>query len=188
MITVKDTRELMDFVWKDLWVKKYKELLGCYKYGGPDGLQNTVAAYIRTHFDGVFKDVVYIIEHEGAFVLGRDEDGNLVSRVDEELIDAYMRSYSQIFVSLVEDGALDRLLLVEDFSEKQNALYEEMEAEAAKVGTRVAEPAAPPVKVDYVALCIADFRNLGSQDFKKKWIDDQRMHPYYDQACNTGRI
>jgi hypothetical protein len=176
-ISSKDVQDSGNFAFTR-WREHYKELLSCYEWSGPDGLQATIAAYGKINAGTADKDVAVVLENADSFEC-----------FDDELFKAFRRCYSKAFITLLKRGALDRLLVVQEFTDKDHKQFDAMVAESEDEPKLPAVVVAPvPAKVDLVAVCVNDFRALGSRAFKYKWIDDTRNRPFYDQACAEGRI
>lgn len=53
----------------------------------------------------------------------------------------------------------------------------------------VAEVVAPVVvQIDPVALCVKEFNEMGSAQFKRKYLDDRRNRPIYEAAIDRGLL
>jgi hypothetical protein len=121
-----------------------------------------------------------------------------VRQGDEEyLIESIQKSLAYAFVILFEKNALARLQQVKDlpseaFQEyvrfRQLAGIVDQPVVASASAEAAQAPVAPPAPADPVEVCARDWKELGSTAFKKKYMNDTRMRPYFDAAQERGLI
>jgi hypothetical protein len=152
-------------------------LLSCYELEGEFGLYSTLGNFIQTK-NAMTAEIAEAVA-----------DGDEIA-----LVDAFRRAMENAFTNLVQKGALKRLQLVENWPAEADAEYERMRRSASAtlatnaVPVAAKAPVAPVVRETPVETCAREFRELPSNAWKSKWLNDQRNRPIADQAVAEGRI
>jgi hypothetical protein len=167
--------DLATFAVDQLLKQQYRELFSCFRTTGEDNLWDVFASYVRTSSsDPDVQKAIYADD---------------VDCQDALVMQAIVLSYERIFLRLLERGALDRLLVVEELPPVAQADLDKMQA-----NVDAAEPAeAPvavkaPVVVDPVDTCVKDFHEMGSAQFQAKYLRNQNNRKFYDAAVAQGRL
>jgi hypothetical protein len=161
------------------FLSTYGDLLSCFRLDGDFGLWETMQSYIQSK--GLLPDVLDAV-NDG------DEAGYRR---------AILRSQEQAFVDLYENrNALARLQLIEhlpaeamaEYSRMRNAIDSASSANVVPSPQVEKAPAVPVVTETPVETCAREFRELPSQAWKRKWLDNRKNRPAADQAAAEGRI
>ena len=139
---------------------------------------------------GVYETLSNFIQTKNALT---DEITEAVNNGDEvSLIQAFQRAMELALVTLIEKGALKRLLLVDQWPAEAIAEYERTRRSVITTKVAPASPApvsAPVAPVETpIETCVREFRELPSSAWKAKWLNDQRNRPVADKAVSEGRI
>jgi hypothetical protein len=157
----------------DQWKKKNKELLSCFR-DGEGGIWDVIAAYMGT--EPTDSDILSAMDFNS-------------ENPDRTMMEAVEMSYNRAFITLFDRGALNRLLLEEDIPANAQRDMDRIQSavEAAKPAPlqEVVVPAAP---VDPVEVCVREFHEMGSDAFKRKYLDNRNNRTHYEAAINAGRI
>jgi hypothetical protein len=110
------------------------------------------------------------------------------SRDADAVAQKWMQIYNTAFVTLFDRGVLK--IVVEDIPAEAQAQLDRMADEVASYNyvEPEEEVIVPVVQVDPVDVCVRDFRELGSNAFKSKWVTHQANRRFYEQAIASGRI
>jgi hypothetical protein len=172
MITREAFNDLSSFS-ANLWKKINKEPLSCFR-DGDGGLWETIAAYMS-------------VEPTDPDILSAMEFNN--SNPDSTMIDAVVMSYNRAFITLLDRGALDRLLLEGEIPEHaQKGLDRIRAAVEAAEPAPVQEVVIPAAPVDPVEVCVREWHEMGSDAFKKKYLDNRTNRKHYEAAIVAGKI
>jgi hypothetical protein len=138
---------------------------------------------------GLYATLSNFIQTKGALT---DEIAEAIQDGDEvALTRTFVRAMEYSFITLYEKNALTRLQLVEDLPAEAMAEYLRMKR---SVGTSAAPaavqaPSAPAVVVELpIEACVREFKEMPSQRWKAKWLDNRNNRPIADQAVTEGRI
>lgn len=157
----------------DLWKKKNKELLSCFR-DGEAGVWDVLAAYLTT--EPTDPDILAAMDFNS-------------DNPDWTMMTAVEMSYNRAFITLFDRGALNRLLIEDEIPEHAQRDMDRIQAavEAAKPAPfrEVVVPAAP---VDPVDVCVREFHEMGSDAFKKKYLDNRNNRTHYEAAIAAGKI
>jgi hypothetical protein len=157
----------------DQWKKKNKELLSCFR-DGEGGIWDVISAYLTT--EPTDPDILKAMDCNG-------------ENPDRDMIEAVEMSYNRVFITLWDRGALNRLLIEDEIPEHAQRDMDRIQAavEAAKPAPlrEVVVPAAP---VDPIELCVREFHEMGSDAFKKKYLDNRNHRVHYESAIAAGKI
>jgi hypothetical protein len=110
-----------------------------------------------------------------------------------ELTETFIRLMEYSFISLFEKNALARLQLVENLPAEAAVEYARMRKSVSAATTPIAPVAvrtvaAPVVSETPVETCVREFKEMPSQQWKSKWLNNQKNRPIADQAFAEGRI
>jgi hypothetical protein len=121
-----------------------------------------------------------------------------VKQCDEEyLIESIQRSLAYAFVVLFEKNALTRLQQVKDLPQEAFQEYIRFRELAGTVDQPVVAsasaeaaqaPVAPVVIETPIEACVREFKEMPSQAWKAKWLNNRNNRPIADQAFEEGRI
>jgi hypothetical protein len=156
-----------------LWKKKNRELLSCFR-DGEGGIWDVIAAYLA----------VEPMDPAVAAAMSYDSHNP-----DWTMMEALELGFNRTFVALWDRGALQRLLLEDEIPER--ALKDLNRIEAAVEAAKPAPPrevVAPVVQVDPIDVCVREFHEMGSDAFKKKYLDHRGNRVHYEAAIAQGRI
>jgi hypothetical protein len=157
----------------DLWKRKNKELLSCFR-DGDGGLWETIAAYME-------------VEPVGPDILAAMDFNS--ENPDRDMIEAVEMSYNCAFITLFDRGALGRLLLEDEIPEQaqrdMNRIQDAVEAAKPAPLREVVVPVAP---ADPIEVCVREFHEMGSDAFKKKYLDNRNNRTHYEVAIAAGKI
>jgi hypothetical protein len=157
----------------DLWKKRNKELLSCFRVGD-GGLWETISAYMST--EPTDPDILAAMDFNS-------------DNPDWTMMTAVERSYDRAFLTLWDRGALDRLLVEDEIPEQaqrdMNRIQAAVEAAKPAPPKEVVVPVAP---VDPIELCVREFHEMGSDAFKKKYLDNRNHRAHYEAAIAAGKI
>jgi hypothetical protein len=156
----------------DQWKRKNKEPLSCFR-NGEGGIWDTLAAYMST--EPTDPDVLAAMDFNA-------------ENPDRDMIEAVEMSYNRAFITLWDRGALNRLLLDEIPEHAQRGLDRIAAAVEAAKPAPLREVVVPAVPVDPIELCVREFHEMGSNAFKRKYLDNRNNRVHYEAAIEAGRI
>ncbi len=178
MLNGNDVAELGLFA-SDLWHRKYAEILSAFDNSEKDGIDRTLAAYIRTS-----------PRDPGIEAAVRNSD--ISENPDREVMDAFSVSFSRAFITLWDRGALTRLLLFDEIPALVQQQMDQMVKEAsqgiASAPLVAATEEEPPVEIKPEAQCVLDFHAMPSDQFRRKWVNDSRRRPVYDAVVANNLV
>jgi hypothetical protein len=140
---------------------------------------------------GLYATLSNFIQTKGALT---DEIAEAIQDGDEvALTRTFVRAMEYSFITLYEKNALARLQLVEDLPTEAMAEYLRMKkatgvAAAPNVAYEAQAPVAPIVIETPIEACVREFKEMPSQTWKAKWLDNRNNRPIADQAFAEGRI
>ena len=119
--------------------------------------------------------------------LGSEIEEAVKNGDEYELLKTLRRAFEYSFVELYNRGALARLQLVDALSPEAMSEWIRLSRSVASTTTQSAPvaqevPAAPPAPLDPVEQCAADWKEMSTAQFKRKYVSDTRMRPYFDAA------
>jgi hypothetical protein len=124
-----------------------------------------------------------------------EEINSVVQGGDEiDLLETLIKTLEFAFVSLSRKGALDRLRPTGDaWPAEAVAEYLRLEKSVDGLSPSTAPaaaqaPASPVVVETQVEICAREFKEMPSNQWKKKWLLDQRNRPVADLCVAEGRI
>jgi hypothetical protein len=139
---------------------------------------------------GLYNALSNFIQTKGALT---SEINEAVQGGDEiTLTETFVRAMQFSFVTLYEKNALARLQLVENLPAE--AMFEFIHMKKSignsisSVASSVRTVAAPVVTESPIEVCVREFREMPSQSWKTKWLNNQKNRPIADQAFSEGRI
>ena len=157
----------------DQWKKQNRELLSCFR-DGEGGIWDVISAYLTT--EPTDPDILKAMDCNG-------------ENPDRDMMEAVEMSFNRAFITLFDRGALNRLLLEDEIPEHAQQDMDGIQAavEAAKPAPpqEVVVPVAP---VDPVDVCVREWHDMGSDAFKKKYIDNRNNRVHYEAAIAAGKI
>ncbi len=157
------------------WKKRNAEILSCFDI---DRLQERMQAYADLELGNAVLQELYAASEE-------DRDADAVAAI-------WFKVYNQSFTTLWDRGLLNHLLVVDQIPAKAQAQLDAMVAEVAAYSVEPAaeaEVAAPvEVQVNPVTQCVTDFHELGSRQFKAKYLNNQKNRPIYEAAVDRGLL
>lgn len=165
----------------DLWHKRHSEILSVFDDNEKDGLNRTLAAYIRT-------------SPRDAGVEAAVQNSANSENLDRDVIEAFCSHFSRAFITLWDRGALSRLLLTDEIPALAQQQMDQIAREASRGITPTPRVAVPveeedaPVEVNFESQCITDFHSLSSDTFKRKWLHDTRRRPVYDSVVAKNLV
>ena len=187
MINERKLREIIGRT-TEQWRTSRKEIFSCFD---GDRLWERIHAFNDLEPDADFEKVLKSITY------GEPNKRNVVAVAISEmgadegemLAEALELSLDRAFLTLYERGALNSLLVVGEIPARAQ---KQMDAIAARVGAAKPKPvvqvAPPPTPEDPVEVCIRDWRELGMQKFKAKYMNDTRMRVHYETAIDRGLL
>jgi hypothetical protein len=140
---------------------------------------------------GLYSALSNFVQTKGALT---DEISEVVSDGDEiALTETFVRAMEYSFITLFEKNALARLQLVENLPAEAAVEYACMRQSVATAihptaPTAAKVPAVPVVTESPIEACVREFREMPSQAWKSKWLNNQKNRPIADQAFGEGRI
>jgi hypothetical protein len=163
------------------FLRKWGNSLSVYALEGAYGLANTLFASLETKgLDSLAAEAI--------------EDGDAVGYME-----AIVRSLEQFYFDLYSRGALDRLKLVDEFPEIVLREFEALERvvngnKQALSPEAQSQAAEPEVKISITDQALADYRGnkdlglkpLSSDQFKKKWLNNQKNRPIWNEIVRRG--
>lgn len=158
------------------WRDEFSNLLSCFELNGEFGLWSILQTYYQSKglSDAVSEAV---------------EDGD-----EAAFTKAMFRNQCAAFADLYEKrNALSRIQLVQDLPAAAAIEYARLRQYAGTVSAVSAVPAAvrsaaPVVTESPIETCVREFREMPSQAWKNKWLNNQKNRPIADQAFAEGRI
>jgi hypothetical protein len=157
----------------DQWKKRNKELLSCFR-DGEGGIWDVLAAYMSV--EPTDPDVLAAMDFSS-------------ENPDRTMMEAVEMSYNRAFITLFDRGALDRLLVEGEMPEHAQRDMDRIQAavEAAEPAP-VQEVVVPAAPVDPIEVCVREFHEMGSDAFKKKYLDNRNNRKHYEAAIVAGKI
>jgi hypothetical protein len=156
----------------DQWKRKNKELLSCFR-DGEGGIWDVIAAYMTT--EPTDPDILKAMDFNG-------------ENPDRDMIEAVELSYNRAFITLWDRGALNRLMIGEIPEHAQRDMDRIQAAVEAAEPAPLREVVVPAAPVDPIEVCVREWHELGSDAFKKKYIDHRINRVHYEAAIEAGRI
>jgi hypothetical protein len=158
------------------FLQTYGNLLSCFTLQGEFGLWKTLETYMRTK--GLVPEVLEAIE-----------DGD-----EAAYMKAIFRSQQRAFHDLYTKGAIYRLMIVDALP--RAAIDEWLQMEKSVVGATAPNAAPAPAQAPVVPVvaetpieaCVREFKEMPSQAWKTKWLNNRNNRPIADQAFEEGRI
>jgi hypothetical protein len=157
----------------DQWKRKNKELLSCFR-DGEGGIWDVISAYLTT--ESTDPDVLKAMDYNG-------------ENPDRDMMGAVEMSYNRVFITLFDRGALNRLLIGDEIPE-----HAQRDMDRIQAAVEDAEPAplrevvVPVAPADPIDVCVREWHELGSDAFKKKYIDNRNNRVHYESAIAAGKI
>jgi hypothetical protein len=169
------TREILFFGYDILraWKKRNAEILSCFDI---DKLQERMQAFADLEL--------------GAALMQELRDASNEARDADRVADTWMKAYNQTFITLWDRGVLTHSIVVDDIPDAAQAQLDAMAAEVDSYNQveEVAEYVAPVAPIDPVTLCVQEFHELASSQFKAKYLNNQRNRPIYEAAIDRGLL
>jgi hypothetical protein len=108
---------------------------------------------------------------------------------DRTMMEAVEMSYNRAFITLFDRGALNRLLIGDEIPEHAQRDMDRIQAavETAKP-VPLREVVVPVAPGDPIDVCVREWHELGSDAFKKKYIDNRNNRVHYEAAIAAGKI
>jgi hypothetical protein len=155
------------------WKKRNKEPLSCFR-DGDGGIWDVISAYLTT--EPTDPDILKAMDCNG-------------ENPDRDMIEAVEMSYNRAFITLWDRGALNRLLIGDEIPEHAQRDMDRIQAavEAAEPAP-VQEVVVPAAPLDPVDVCVREFHEMGSDAFKKKYLDNRNNRTHYEAAIVAGKI
>jgi hypothetical protein len=154
------------------WKRKNKEPLSCFR-DGEGGIWDVIAAYMST--EPTDPDILKAMDFNG-------------ENPDRDMIEAVETSYNRAFITLWDRGALNRLLLDEIPEHAQRGLDRIAAAVEAAKPVPLREVVVPVAPADPIDVCVREFHEMGSDAFKRKYLDNRNHRVFYEAAIAAGRI
>jgi hypothetical protein len=158
------------------WRDEFSNLLSCFELSGEFGLWAVLQTYYQSK--GLSEAVSEAIE-DG------DENG---------FVKAMFWTQCAAFADLYEKrNALLRIQLVEDLPAAAAIEYARLRQHAGTATTMTAPAvvrtvAAPIVTESPIETCVREFKEMPSQAWKTKWLNNRNNRPVADRAFAEGRI
>jgi hypothetical protein len=184
-------QDLLDFATASLkkFLSRFAEIISCYRLdpspNAADGLLDLMTSVSLLEQDSHIAKLMA----EPAF--HQLDEPTQFRRVLDELF----RSYADIFLRLYDRGALDRICILPEGEDlPQAALLQLSEMRRAIESEPEPKPkTSAPAPVDPVHLspedqCVNDYYELGSSQFKARWISHVARRETYEVVCQQGRI
>jgi hypothetical protein len=147
------------------WFRKYSEFLSCYVIEGQDGLKEILAAYYRTTGHGeqeLANLAANSLSEKQVIMLHQANPDARIPNYDAIYLAAVERLASQAFLAVMNNGALDGIVLVDEFPPLAEAQYKALINEAepqqkvAAFGSTLAD--LKQFKTDYLKTACGDLR------------------------------
>lgn len=164
----------------DLWRRMFMNLISCFEQEGEFGLYAAIGTYQQKHKPA---DAEFV-----AAVQAGDE---------QRLVRAFCKALAISFITLYDKGNFKRLLMVDELPAEAEAELSKMRLFAAPVAPLTAEKIvaiarqiAPTAAQELTPTeqCAKDYKEMGSQYFRAKYISNTNNHLIYEQACAEGKI
>jgi hypothetical protein len=128
-----------------------------------------------------------------------NEEINAAVRSGDEvdLLETLIKTLEFAFVTLSRKGALDRLRLTEEawpaiavaeWMRMEQSIASLLPSAAPATAAVPQKPVAPVVTETPVETCVREFKEMPSQVWKTKWLNNRNNRPIADQAFAEGRI
>jgi hypothetical protein len=154
-----------------LWKKRNAEVLSCFDL---NRLQDAMSAFADLEM--------------GRSVLQELYRASEQPRDAEAVAQKWVEIYNTIFVTLYDRGVLK--FVVEDVPAEAQSQLDRMADEVASYNPVETEEevVAPVVQVDPVAQCVKEFHEMGSNQFRAKYLNNVKNRPIYELAVDRGLL